>query len=109
MASEIKLIVLISYLFVLVFYNLSVFSKVLEGRDDYEEVFSEHLFCEAFGDGADCSKEGFQQIQNAIVALFVGHVLLSMWPFITLTILLDGTSMRRFCCSRHRTKISYIS
>ena len=107
MVSEIKLILLISYLFVLVFYNLSALSKSVEGRNDYEEVFSEHFFCEAFGDGVDCSKEGFQQIQNHIVAFSVGHVLLSMWPFITFAILLDGTSIRRFCCSRHLT--SYIS
>ena len=98
--SEIKIVILISYFSLMALYNLSTASKHLAGKDNYIRVISEHFMCEAHGEGAECSKDSFQHLQNDIFAHSVGHTCTSLLPCAFFIFLFDFKKLRKLCHRR---------
>ena len=93
--AEIKIILFILIYSLLTIYSLTAFNITLMRRAEYDREISEYLSCEALGEQADCSRDGFQQLGRDSNAISVIYVWLSLFPFASLIFILDFSKMRK--------------
>ena len=96
--SEVKILLLILYYFLLTIFHLST-SKVFLGHYEYETILENHFMCEAQGKQTECSRDNFSQIQSDVYAHSSSLLLISLLPCGFIVFLLDYTTLRKLCHS----------
>ena len=97
--SEAKILLLILYYSLLTVLHLSTSSAVFVGQYEFETILENHFMCEAHGNGTECSRDNFKQMQSDINAHSTTILLFSLLPYGFTAFLLDYTTLRKLCHS----------